>query len=317
LAEAAIHEFSLGSLAVSSDESQLLYDALLKPWDPGTESEQARVASAYDAFNGTIAWSNGMLATEPDNATGLIVRNFKSCTEEAIGTPIAFRWAEYEYRRRCHFALELMLSALTSSLAEFEEAAIPQVVSDWFDTFEASPLLDAVWPAASGAKDASALEAVESVPKQLFDDRPVPTNDLRHLPTNDQAFAAIAILVATADQTKSVRRDGHFDRQSLSPGERAISIIEAAGDEPFSKFMEELVDLTALSHLQTTLRKMGAGQKCSLRFFPDGPLLRPTGIGMAPGHSNDRLTNVLRILTDIGKLQRMNGKFAPTDGGTA
>jgi len=31
------------------------------------------------------------------------------------------------------------------------------------------------------------LEAVESVPKQLFDDRPVPTNDLRHLPTNDQA----------------------------------------------------------------------------------------------------------------------------------
>ena len=317
LAEAAIPEFSLGSLALSSDESQLLYDTLITPWDPGTESERIRVASAYDAFNGTIAWVNGMLATEPDSATGLIVRNFKSCTEEANGAPVAFRWAEYEYRRRCHFALELMLSALTQSLKEVKEATIPQVVSDWFDTFEASPLLDEVWPAASGAKDARALEAVESVPKQLFNDRPVPTNDLRLLPRNDQAFAAIAILVATEDQTKSVRRYGQFDRQSLSPGERAISFIEAAGKEPFPKFLEKLVELTALSHLQTTLRKMGARQKCSLRFFPDGPLLRSTGIGMAPGHSNDRLTNVLRILTDIGNLKRTNGKFAPTDGGAA
>ena len=75
--------------------------------------------------------------------------------------------------------------------------------------------------------------------------------------------------------------------------------------------MIELVEITAFFHLQTTFRKMGGGQKCSLRFFPDGPLLRPTGIGVSPGYSDERLTNVLRILTDLGELQRVNGKFAP------
>ena len=314
-AEAAIPEFSLGSLDRSSGETQLLYDALVTPWDPGTESERRRVAGAYEAFNGTVTWAKGMLASDHDSATGLIVRNFKECAQGGQNNQIAFNWAEYEYRRRCHFALELMLSALTSNLAEFEEATIPQIVSSWFSTLDASPLLSKAWPSVSDARNLSASEAVASVPKDLFSDKPIPTSDLRHLPLPDQAFSAIALLTVTAEQTRATRRAGYFEQKSTSPGEHAISIIEGAGDEPFSKLMEEIVELTSLSHLQTTLRKMGAGQKCSLRFFPDGPLLRPTGIGMAPGHSNDRLTNVLRILTDIGKLKRTDGKFAPIDGG--
>lgn len=314
-AEAAIPEFSLGSLDSSSREAQLLYDAFVTPWDPGTEKERHRVSKAYEAFNGTVTWAKGMLATDHDSATGLIVRNFKNCAQGNQGTQIAFSWAEYEYRRRCHFALELMLSALTSSLAEFEEATIPQIVSSWFSTLDASLLLSNAWPSVSDARNLSASVAVDSVPKILFSDKPVPTNDLRHLPLPDQAFSAIALLAATAKQTNATRRNGYFEQKPTSSGEHALSIIEGAGDEPFSKLMKEIVELTALSHLQTTLRKMGAGQKCSLRFFPDGPLLRPTGIGMIPGHSNDRLTNVLRILTDIGKLKRTNGKFAPIDGG--
>lgn len=314
-AEAAIPEFSLGSLDRSRSEAQLLYDAFVTPWDPGTESERHRVDRAYEAFNGTIAWAKGMLSSDHDSATGLIARNFKNCAQGDQDNQIAFSWAEYEFRRRCHFALELMLSALTASLAEFEEATIPQIISSWFSTLDASPLLSDAWPTASDARNLSASEAVASVPKNLFSDKPVPTNDLRHLPLPDQAFSAIALLAATAKQTKATRRDGYFERKSTSPGEHAVRIVESADDEPFSKLMEEIAELTALSHLQTTLRKMGAGQKCSLRFFPDGPLLRPTGIGMTPGHSNDRLTNVLRILTDIGKLMRTDGKFAPIDGG--
>ena len=315
LVEAAIPEFSLGSLVSSNGEAKLLYDALVIPWVPGTEFERKQVAEAYEALNETIAWANEMLISEPDSAAGLIVRNFKNCTRGANKDLVAFRWAEYEYRRRCHFALELLLSALTASLKRFDEATIPQIVSDWFVTFEATPALEELWPAASAAKAASALEALGTVPANLLGDAPIPAAELRQLPTNDQAFAAAAILAATAAQTKSSRDDGHFDRNSVSPGERAISIIEAAGEEPFSAFMEKLVEFTTLSHLQTTLRKMGAGQKCSLRFFPDGPLLRPTGIGMVPGHSNDRLTNVLRIFTDMGRLKRKDGKFAPANGG--
>ena len=315
LAEAALPDFSLASLSSSGEEASLLQSALFSPWDPGNELERARVAKAYDGINRTIVWANGMLATEPDSAAGLLVRNFKNCIEGRSEDRIAFTWAEYEYRRRCHFALELLLAALTTSLTEFEEASITQIVSDWFSSFESSPLLSEIWPRAPDAWESNAIESVDSVPEHLFATERLPTSDLRHLAPSNQALVAIAVLAAAARQTGTIRRDGHLDRKATSPGERAVDIIESAGQEPFPDLVKRLVELTALAHLQTTLRKMGAGQKCSLRFFPDGPLLRPTGIGMLPGHSNDRLTNVLRILTDVGELRRDDGKFAPSDGG--
>jgi hypothetical protein len=267
LVQTAISDFSLGSLARSTDEAKLLRNALVTPWETKNELERTRVAKAYESFNETIAWAIGMLASKPDSAAGLIVRNFNECTQQGAGTPIAFRWAEYEYRRRCHFALELMLAALTSSLAQSEEAAISQVVSEWLDSFEASPLLAKIWPEASGARQLAAFEGVDSVPKQLFAGEAVPSSDLRHLPTIDRAFAAVALLAATASQTKIIRRDGYFDWRPASSGERAVSIIETAGEKSFSRLLEDLVELVALFHLQTTLRKMGTGQKCSLRFF--------------------------------------------------
>lgn len=313
LIEAAIPDFSLGTLAASTDEARLLYDAFVTPWEPEDEYQRNQVTEVYDSFNGTIAWINAMLTVQPESAPDLIVRNFKSCTLQEGETTIAYRWAEYEYLRRCHFALELLLSALTRSLVEFEEAGIAQIVSGWFEDFEASPLLNEFWPAATEVIESTAFGAVESIPKGLFSEEPIPISDLRGLPRVDQAFIALAILVATAEQTRDIRRGGHFDLRLTSTGERAVNVTEGAGEEPFTELMEKLVELTALSHLQTTLRKMGAGQKCSLRFFPDGPLLRPTGISIVPGHSNTRLTNVLRILTDIGKLRRLNGKFTPAE----
>jgi hypothetical protein len=257
-----------------------------------------------------------MLASEAGNVAGILVKNYRNCIDNASNDPVAFSWAEYEYRRRCHFALELLLAALTRSLAEFEEASIAQVVANWRDTFESSELLVETWPRASEAWETTANSVLASVPEQLFAGDALPTNDLRRIAPSNQALAAIAILAATAVQTRNIRSAGHLDRIPSSPGERAIDMIETADAMPFSELVTRLLELTTLAHLQTTLRKMGAGQKCSLRFFPDGPLLRPTGIGMSPGHSNDRLTNVLRILADIGKLRRDEGKFALRDDGT-
>lgn len=315
LVEAAIPDFSLGTLATSQDEADLLHHYFVTPWEPKDEYQRSQVASAYTSFNGTIAWANALLAAEPDSPSGLIARNFKGCTVRRTGSQIAFSWAEYEYRRRCHFAMELMLSSLTHILREFEAASIEQIVSAWLKNIEASSLLKQIWPDITLILGSGALAAVESIPKNLFSAKPVPIDDLRRLPVIDQAFAAVALLAATVSQTKAVRKEGYFNHRPTSPGERAVSLMENAGQESFSEFMTQLTELTALSHLRTTLRKMGAGQKCSLRFFPDGPLLRSTGMGVVPGYSNDRLTNVLRILTDIGMLRRPQGKFAPVQRG--
>jgi hypothetical protein len=314
LAETAIADFSLGSLSSSVEETDLLKDAVFSPWHPDSNKDQIKVARAYESINGTIEWANSMLAAKPDSAAGLIVRNFWICIEGRSENHIAHVWAEYEYRRRCHFALELLLAALTTSLGEFEEASIAQIVSNWIDVFELSTFIGEVWPGAASVWTESATEGLNSVPAQLFANADMPTIQLRQLTPANQALAAIAILAATANQTRTIRNDGHFDQRTSAPGERAIDIIETANTEPFSQLLERLLELSALAHLQTTLRKMGEGQKCSLRFFPDGPLLRATGIGMSPGQSNDRLTNVLRILADIGELSREDGKFAPSNG---
>ena len=315
LAEAAIADFSLGSLPNAGEEARLLYSALTNPWSPNNEFDQERVTKAYDGINGTIAWANAMLSAEHDDAAGILVRNFKSCIDGDSENQVAFRWAEYEYRRRCHFALELLLAALTATLNEFEDASIAEIVSNWRETFELSQLLMDLWPRASGAWGLKVSEGLASIPERLFDGNSLPTNELRYVAPGNQALAAIAILAATARQTKTIRDGGYFDRISSSPGERAVDVIESTGAGSFFHLVMKLVELTAMAHLQTTLRKMGAGQKCSLRFFPDGPRLRPTGLGMSAGHSGDRLTNVLRILTDVGELQRRSGQFMPSEGG--
>ena len=71
------------------------------------------------------------------------------------------------------------------------------------------------------------------------------------------------------------------------------------------------------AHLSTTLRKMSQGQKCSLRFYPEGALLRPTGRGTSAGQSGDRLGNVLGMWADLGVLERQDGGFRLTEHGCA
>jgi hypothetical protein len=61
-----------------------------------------------------------------------------------------------------------------------------------------------------------------------------------------------------------------------------------------------LGEIVAEAHLATTFRKMAGGQKCSLRFFPDGQCLRATSLPVFAGQSGTRLWNVIRVLADAG-----------------
>ena len=80
--------------------------------------------------------------------------------------------------------------------------------------------------------------------------------------------------------------------------------------------MRELAQQLAVEpHLSTTLRKMGQGQKCSLRFFPEGDVLQPTGVAVTPGFSGSRLDNVLGMLADVGLCSRLDGRFELTVAG--
>ena len=62
---------------------------------------------------------------------------------------------------------------------------------------------------------------------------------------------------------------------------------------------------------------MGSGQKCSLRFFPEGARLAPTGFGVSASYSGDRLGNVLNIAADLGWLDRGPEGFVISADGQA
>ena len=76
-----------------------------------------------------------------------------------------------------------------------------------------------------------------------------------------------------------------------------------------------LIEVVIEAHLSTTLRKISQGQQCSLRFFPDGALLRPTGTPVIAGRSGDRLGNLLGMWADLGVLDRRDGTFSLTERG--
>ena len=314
VAETAIPDFSLAALSQRTEEATLLWAALTTPWSPVDEASQTRVDAAYNGLIGTIDWASALLEEQPDTATGVITRNYEKCCNSLEQDRVSATWAEYEYRRRCHLSLELLLSALTRGLANHEEATIFQIVMDWSREPDVSNFLTAMWPDATGVWGMPAGEAIGSVPKGLFLGAPMPTGDLRHLPPLDQVLAAVGILSATAKQTAAMRSARRIDMRSAMPGDQAVGVVEKATDEPVTALIEELLHIAAIAHLQTTLRKMGGEQKCSLRFFPEGPVLRPTGLGMTPGHSGDRLTNVLKFLTDLGILDATENGLAPADG---
>jgi hypothetical protein len=124
-------------------------------------------------------------------------------------------------------------------------------------------------------------------------------------------LSVIAFLTGLALQTHALR-DARVFRPSDAVTNEAMRIIDDADTEPISSVLSKLLtQCVILPHLTTTLRKMGAGQQCSLRFFPDGAVLRPTGVQTYPGRSLTRLANVLGIFSDLSVLKFENGEYLP------
>lgn len=100
--------------------------------------------------------------------------------------------------------------------------------------------------------------------------------------------------------------------------EKAFSILGNDTSRPLVETLHDLVIHVAIEpHVKTTLRKMGIGQQCSLRFYPEGDILRPTGTPVRSGFSGDRLGNVLGMLSDLGFLEQDNSGFRLSTNGKA
>jgi hypothetical protein len=246
-----------------------------------------------------LAWLREEARSRTLRADALLADNYRRILSGAVANDeVKNAWAEFEWRRRLHFALELIFSAVCFTLRERGQASLGEVVTQWQEIPELPPALTKFWPEANLVWERTTAEAVASVPDDIFLNAG-PTETLSSLSPHARGIAAFGLVAGLASQSRALRRSRQFpDRVGV--GERAMALMERAADERFQQSIARLAEIVAEAHLSTTFRKMAGGQKCSLRFFPDGYHLRTTGLAAGAGQSGSRLGNVIRVLADAG-----------------
>jgi hypothetical protein len=313
LIEAEGKWFSVNCLAAAGEERDLLEQDFRAPF-----ANYPEVLSQYQRFLETSRWAFSLLGHSPRSSDELIRMAYRRAVESRIDCmqEVELAWAEYEVRRRVHFALELLLSALTDTLAGLTEGTIAQVVGEWAAGGAMAQAVRDVLPLDSSPMLLVLRGAEEKLREQAFVEHPPNPRSARDLSPADRALYALSLLLACARQAGA-----HRSRWPMTKADhyldQTFQRLVAYRDRPVSECLAELLTCVVVEpHLTTTLRKMSQGQKCSLRCYPEGELLRPTGIAVRAGYSGDRLANVLGVWAAMGCLNRLGGgQYSITDRG--
>jgi hypothetical protein len=303
--------FSVNNLGAIEEERRVLEEALLRP-----HVQTEETLGTYGRFLATSQWAFKALDGQPMSSSELILDAYRAASSGTSATAVTLAWTEYELRRRGHFAIELLLSSLADTLMDLTEATVEQVVDAWDDD---APLPEVV-ATATGWSGSSFKESIadlaSSVPSDAFLAGPLRASVARSLTSRARTLYACGLLLACRKQTEELLKAGRLPARR-SYLERVFGILDEAGTRPLGETTKRLLrEVVVEAHLSTTLRKMSQGQKCSLRFYPEGALLRPTGTPVAAGFSGDRLGNVLGIWADLGVLERGDGaRFSLSDYG--
>lgn len=293
MARQAVSPFSLARIADFGGEVNLLRWAFEQPWVPGSSIAAKRVAQAYQRMTDTRSWLHRELEVEPAGASELIARNYdRAVVEGADG--IELEWASFEWHRRVHFALELLLAAMTRTLLDEGSMSVAELIAIWSSQAAPSESLTYLW---NSPADVAAL----TVKPGAFSGGLLRPADF-HLEPHIQAIRAFEILVTQARDAQSIGVIPGARNGASAPAARAIQLV-GTGTGTLGTVLRAICDeCVAQRHIANTMRKMGNHQDCSLRFYPEGPVLVPTNIDFSPSYSGSRLQNTMRILGDIGML---------------
>jgi hypothetical protein len=218
-----------------------------------------------------------------------------------------------------HFALELLLSALTDTLMDLTEATVRGVIAEWTNGDPLPDLVRQLLPFETAPMALSLAEAEADLrDESLVAERP-DRRSARGLGAGPRALYALALLLSCTRRSAELRRVGAVPFRPEDAAERVFALLTELRARSLAETLESLlVHAVVEPHLATTLRKMSRGQKCSLRFYPEGDLLRPTGTRVRAGYSGDRLGNVLGMWADLGHLGRAEGgQFVLVERGQA
>jgi hypothetical protein len=307
--------YSANRLASNPAELAELRSAFFEPY-----AKDTRVQATYAKFNDTVRWALTSMASESARPTQRIAFNYAAVfgAKEAVASDVAVALARYDLHRRVHFALELLFHAFTSTLRELRDATgtVDEILETWALALARPAMLPVV---REGRLEVPTLDEPLRSLKGAVDGFLEIVPDPRHigaLQHVEKALYATALLVSCERHSVTLRDRVVREAPYVS---RAFEIV-ASGSESSSlrDCISALLRRVVIeAHLRVTLRKMSDGQKCSLRFFPEGTGLRATGIESRAGFSGTRLSNVFGMLADLGYCQREgdNSRFVVAKDG--
>ncbi|MGB0766275.1 MAG: hypothetical protein ACPGYV_01040 [Phycisphaeraceae bacterium] len=304
--------FSAGCLdqAEISSERVALEEALLQPVGDHDQDVYSRFVSTLRRVLQSVDLG---IATSPK----IIADRYASVVQDSnAADSSSLHWAAYEMHRRVHYSLELFLQALTRCLVDADGASVELVVREWTEESDLPPRLAEVFQKGFIIDWDQPFEALlQGLHPRAYLEDPPPRRASKSYPPGVVALFAASVLSATWQQASPLLALDDFPKQG-SGAELIFPVLSEVRGLPLREALARIVRRGVVeTHLNTTLRKMGKGLKCSLRFFPDGDVLRPTGIGVLAGFSNDRLDNVLGILSDLGYLHPGSDGLVLTDRG--
>ncbi len=311
------HWFSVNGLhhASCSAERELLERAFFIP------SLHGQTAEGYANFRSTVLWVLQSCFDQPNHADGLLVRNFQAILTDERNEHQAVRWAwqEYELRRRIHYAQELLLTGLVDLL----ESNGPMPLTGAIHKLTEDSAIPSTLIRTLGVNQFRWTLSIEDFYSTFDSDKwwriPLPPRQVGLLSPGDKAIFAIALMVVSHRQASHRRTEAGQCLQGSLPDWCVCQIFDQIfierGHSLVSLLRFVLEHMVIQPHLVTTLRKMGEGQKCSLRLYVEEGLLCPTGIRIEAGYSITRLTSLLSVLADIGFLRHHQNGYETSDRG--
>ncbi len=276
--------YSIANINSIPDEMKLLQESFLKPYNDDLE-----VMETYERFDNTLLWVLEQIE-EPKKPQELIEDNFMHCVESNPDelSKTEMMWFEFELRRRVHYAFELFLKALSHTVDELNGVTVEQAIEYWIDEIDMSN----IYRDGKDIYSSSLKEMDDNLDVDIFDKN-------EPIDSAEQVLYALSLLEIC--RLMSERLMPNISNPEVDYMRKAFDILQKNNENPAHQALVELIKFCVVEpHLKTTLRKMGQGQQCSLRFFPEGQRLIPTGIDTYAGWSGSRLDNTIRMMADIG-----------------
>ena len=143
-----------------------------------------------------------------------------------IPEPVELAWMEYDLRRRVHFACELLLADVTSTLGDLTAGTVDAVVAHWMVVDGISPAVRKVLGSDKLDPRQTLGDVMGKMPAKVFLGSPLRVREGRDQATDGNgAFYALALLLSSYRYTERLRIAGRLkDRPHYM--ERAFDLID-------------------------------------------------------------------------------------------